>query len=69
MQHEDEREREAAEMLYAGLTQAFAWAPGDGATWLVCRALLPSAELHLRTLGWRPPQLPEGSAAPPQRPS
>lgn len=51
---EREREREGAEMLYAGLVQAYAWAPREGATWLAARALLPWAELHLTRLGWRP---------------
>lgn len=62
-----ERERVAAELFYGMLIQNYALAPEGEATWLVCRALLPDAERHLRTLGWRPPLSPEDAAGLPPR--
>lgn len=53
------RERMAAEMFYGALTQIQKVAPEQEPTWLVCRALLPDAERHLRRCGWQPELLPE----------
>ncbi len=67
MQHVNEdvrsREREAAEMLYAGTLQALAWAPEYSPTWLACRALVPDLETRLEALGRPRPSRPEDLAS------
>jgi hypothetical protein len=54
-----EIEREAAEMWYGGMLQAFVRAPEHSPTWLALRALLPAAEERLEALGWHRPRRPE----------
>lgn len=62
MHEETEREVQAGEMLYAGVLQAYAWAPEYSAIWLACRALLPEVEARLEALGSPRPRRPEDLA-------
>ena len=65
-EHDAEREREAAEMALAGVSDAFAWAPEGTPTWLACRALVLDFQHRVEALG--PPSRRRREDAWPTRP-